>query len=147
MATPRLEPWIWAAVTGSIAIVVLRWPEAPSWLDFGLWAAVIISTALWFGFYNLLDKNTRVWPYLGLQLFRSAAFFVLVPVVPIAPFAVGAHVFSKWVPYILYRTRSEGDDWPRCPRTLSGLSVSRCCAYSSFWRMGPQLSCSGLLRP
>ena len=118
VATPRLEPWIWALVLGLVAAVVLRWPKPPSWVDFGLWATVLVSTSLWFWFYNRLDKATRVWPYLGLQLFRSGAFLVLVPVVPIAAFAVGAHVFSKWIPYILYRTRREGEDWPEMPAHL-----------------------------
>jgi hypothetical protein len=113
VATPRWQPWIWAIALGIVAVFVLRWPSAPTAPSFAAWAAVLLGTHLWFRSYNRLDKPTRVWMFAGLQFARSAAFVVLVPIVPIGAVAIGAHVLAKWVPYFLYRL--SGQDWPEAP--------------------------------
>ena len=48
VATPRLQPWIWAAACGAVAIVLLRWPTTPVPLDFAVWAVVLLATHGWF---------------------------------------------------------------------------------------------------
>jgi hypothetical protein len=109
VATPRWQPWIWALAGGAIAILLLRWPALPVAADFAAWSAVLIATHGWFALYNRMDKGTRVWMFIGLQLARSAAFVALVPIVPVGAAAVGAHVLAKWVPYYVYRL--VGKDW------------------------------------
>jgi hypothetical protein len=115
VGTPRLAPWGWALLSGAAGIILLRWPAAPAATDLASWSAVLLATWLWFLIYNRLDKATRVWLFGGLQLARGAAFAVLVPIVPIAPAAIGAHVLSKWVPYLMYR---KGGGWPEIPLHL-----------------------------
>ena len=117
VATPPLQPWLWALVSGAVAIELLRWPQTPVLYDLLCWLAVLLGTQLWFHLYNRYDKPTRVWLYAGLQLSRTAAFAVLVPVVPVAALALGAHVLAKWLPYYVYRL--SGKDWPetRVPLT------------------------------
>jgi hypothetical protein len=112
VATPRAAPWIWAGVCGAIAIVLLRRPDDPTAADFAAWAAVLLATHAWFLAYNRLDKTSRVWMFGGLQFARSAAFIVLVPIVPIGDAALGAHVLARWVPYHLYRVVGK---WPDAP--------------------------------
>lgn len=119
VATPRLQPWIWAAVCGAVAIVLLRWPATPVPLDFVIWAAVLLVTHGWFALYNRFDKWTRVWMFAGLQFARSAAFVALVPIAPIGAAALSAHVLAKWVPYYLYRLG--GKEWPEAPFHLNRL--------------------------
>ena len=112
VATPLLMPWVWAAVSGAAAIALLRWPAPPTTSDVLAWLAVLSGTALWFRFYNRVDKATRVWLFAGLQLARGAAFAVLVPFMPVAAMAVGAHTLSRWVPYYLYRMCRDWRDIP-----------------------------------
>lgn len=113
VATPRWRPWIWAVVTGAIAVFALRWPALPVLEDFVTWATVLLGTHGWFTVYNRFDKGTRVWLFAGLQFARGAAFVALVPITVIGAAAIGAHVLAKWVPYCVYRIG--GKDWPDAP--------------------------------
>ena len=117
--TPLWQPWIWAACSGVVAILLLRWPAPAVPADFATWAGVLLATHLWFRGYNRVDKPTRVWLYPGLQLARTAAFVTLVPVVAIGTAALSAHVLAKWVPYYVYRFG--GKDWPEAPLPLTRL--------------------------
>ena len=119
VATPTWTPWIWATVSGVIAILLLRAPGSAVPLDFAKWTGVLLSTHLWFRFYNRVDKSTRVWLYAGLQLARSAAFMVLVPVAAIGAVALGAHALAKWMPYYIYRSGSMS--WPQASLPLTRL--------------------------
>jgi hypothetical protein len=119
VATPRVQPWIWAFVTGAIALVLLRWPALPAAADALTWTAVLAATHAWFTLYNRVDKGTRVWLFAGLQVARGAAFAALVPIGVIGIVALGAHVLAKWVPYCVYRL--SGKDWPDSPVPLMRL--------------------------
>lgn len=117
--TPRWEPWIWALLTGAVAIQLLRWPALAAPADLALWLGVLLATHGWFLLYNRLDKATRVWLYPGLQLARSAAFCALVPVATVGALALGAHVLARWMPYYLYRFG--GKEWPEAAMPLTRL--------------------------
>lgn len=117
--TPRREPWIWALLSGVVAIQLLRWPAPATPADVGLWLGVLLATHGWFLLYNRLDKATRVWLYPGLQLARGAAFCAIVPVAPVGAVALGAHLLARWMPYYLYRFG--GKDWPEAPLPLTRL--------------------------
>ena len=119
VATPRWEPWIWALTSGTVAILLLRWPAPPAPTDFAKWFGVLLATHGWFLLYNRFDKPTRVWLYAGLQLARTAAFVVLVPIAAIGTVALGAHVVAKWLPYYVYRFG--GSDWPEAHVPLTRL--------------------------
>lgn len=111
VATPPLQPWIWAAALGALGIGVLHWPSFDSPWDFARWALVLVGTYGWFQLYNRFDKWTRVWMYAVLQLARVAAFTVLVPVLPIGAVALGANALARWTLYYLYRVAGQG--WPK----------------------------------
>ena len=113
VATPPLQPWIWAFGFGVLAIILLRWPLTPVPGDFVAWLVVLLATHGWFALYNRFDKGARVWMFAGLQFARSAAFVVLVPIGLIGAAALGAHVLAKWVPYFVYRLG--GKEWPDAP--------------------------------
>ncbi|MDR7193729.1 haloacid dehalogenase-like hydrolase [Luteimonas terrae] len=110
VATPRVRPWIWALGSAALAITVLRWPAPPGIGDLAIWTGLLLALQLSFRFYNRLDKQTRIWPFAGLQLARAAAFAVLVPISPVGAMALGAHVLARWTPYLLYRIG--GREWP-----------------------------------
>lgn len=119
VATPRWQPWIWALGSAAIALVLLRWPAPFELVDFAKWMVVLLATHAWFLLYNRFDKASRVWLFCGLQFARTAAFVILVPILPIGAAALGAHVLAKWVPYYVYRLG--GKDWPDTPFHLTRL--------------------------
>ena len=110
VATPAVQPWIWALLAGAAAVAILQPDRMAVLVHFALWVSVLILTYTCFVFYNRLDKMTRVWLYPLLQLARCAGFTVVVPIEPAGVAALGAHVLSRWVPYQIYRLNSEG--WP-----------------------------------
>lgn len=128
VATPTVMPWIWAAITGVIAIFLLRYPGQPLPQDFALWALTLVLTHVGFKVYNRVDKSTRIWLFPGLQLARTAAFVSLLTIGPAAALALGAHVIARWVPYYLYRVGNQ--DWPEAPFFLSRLMF-----YMLLWAM------------
>lgn len=116
VATPSVQPWIWALLAGAAGVSILRGSDILGGKkDFLIlyagWVLMLISTYACFKFYNRLDKSTRVWFYPMLQFARSCAFLVIVPIEPVGVAALGAHVFSLWMPYRLYRLTS-GNRWP-----------------------------------
>ena len=109
VATPRVQPWLWAAISGGAAMYLL---SSASQLAVNCikWAAVLAVTYLVFRLYNRVNKPARVWLYSLLQLARVASVLVIVAVVPVGAMALGAVVLARWVSYYYYRL-SPGD-WP-----------------------------------
>jgi hypothetical protein len=141
VATPIWPPWLWAAASGAIGVLLLRWPGHASAGDFAAWAAVLLASHGWFLLYNRYDKATRVWLFAGLQLARSAAFVALVPISPIGAAALGAHVLAKWVPYYVYRLG--GKAWPQVPFHLTRLLFFVVLALLQAFSHGPSTLVSG----
>lgn len=110
VATPAVQPWIWALLAGAAAVAILHPDGVAFVVHFALWAAVLILMYACFVLYNRLDKMTRIWLYPLLQFARSTAFAVVVPIGPAGAAALGANVLSRWVPYQVYRLTSAG--WP-----------------------------------
>ena len=110
IATPAVQPWIWALLAGAAGVAILHPDKIGFVVHFALWAAVLISTYACFLFYNRLDKMTRIWVYPLLQLARSAAFIIIVPIVPVGAGALAANVLARWAPYRIYRLTSV--EWP-----------------------------------
>jgi hypothetical protein len=137
--TPFWTPWLWALASGAGAALLLRGASAAALPLFFEWTVVLIATYTGFCAYNRLDKRTRIWLYSGLQLARSAAFAVLVPVTLVGAVAIGAHVFSKWVPYYIYRVG--GNDWPPDSHFMTRLmcfvvlsvAVGLAAGFTSWW--------------
>lgn len=109
VATPAVQPWVWASAIGVIAVYVLL-PPAALPINFAKWLAVLIGTYWTFKLYNRIDKSSRTWLYIVLQFARVAAFVAIVPIVPVGGAALGSMALSRWVPYYIYRRG--GGDWP-----------------------------------
>lgn len=120
VATPAVQPWVWALLVGGAAVGTLH-PDKMVFVEyFARWVALLILTYACFVFYNRSDKMTRVWLYPLLQFARGAAFMVIVPIEPVGVAAIGAHVLSRWMPYQVYRlTSSKG--WPNTRPELARL--------------------------
>lgn len=111
VATPTLQPWIWALAFELIAVFLLSEPGRSLLHDVIAWTTLLLGTHFAFWLYNRLNKQSRIWLYPALQLSRTASFTVLVPIGLPAALALGAHVLARWVPYYVYRT-SRTKDWP-----------------------------------
>jgi hypothetical protein len=116
VATPAVQPWIWALLAGAAANIILQPKPVDFIAHYALWILVLISTYGCFLIYNRIDKMTRIWFYLFLQLARSAAFMVVVPIEVVGAAALGAHVLSRWMPYHIYRLTQP--KWPQWPTAL-----------------------------
>jgi hypothetical protein len=111
VATPAIQPWLWALLTGAAGVAVLH-PDRIAFVEnFVSWVAVLTATYICFLLFNRLDKSTRMSLYPILQLARSASFTVVVPIEPAGIAALGAHALSRWVPYRIYRLGSM-TQWP-----------------------------------
>jgi hypothetical protein len=128
VATPPLQPWIWAAVLGWIGIFLLSKPGEPTVRDVVAWTIVLVGVHLGFRLYNRSDKSSRIWLYPALQMARTASFTVLVQIGLPAALALGAHIIARWVPYYMYRTA--GKEWPDVPSFLMRLLF-----YGILWAM------------
>ena len=118
-ATPRFTPWIWALGGGAAGVAILRGVGRDAVIGFGVWCVVLAATYGAFALYNRFDKTTRIWLYSCLQMARSGAFVVVVPINLIGAIAIGAHVLAKWVPYYIYR--AAGKVWPEAPHFMTRL--------------------------
>ena len=104
------KPWLWALLLGAIGVTLLRWPGMATAMDYLKWLGALLATHGCFRLYNRLDKRTRAWLYVWLQLARSAAFAVLVPITTIGATALGSNTLARWIPYYIYR--HVGQQWP-----------------------------------
>ncbi|MDX2205222.1 MAG: haloacid dehalogenase-like hydrolase [Hyphomicrobiaceae bacterium] len=110
VATPAVQPWIWALAAGAVGVGILHQEPVSFGIHYGLWAAALVVLYSCYKLYNRIDKKTRVWLYPFLQLARCAAFMIVVPIEPAGIAALSAHMFSRWVPYQIYRLTSS--NWP-----------------------------------
>lgn len=122
VATPVLQPWVWALLSGAAGVGILHPNLEHSPIYFLLWTAVLVLTHISFYYYNIFDKQTRVWLYALLQLWRSAAFVAVVPIEPVGVAALGALMTARWIPYIAYRLRT-ASNWPEMPASLIRLII------------------------
>jgi phosphoserine phosphatase len=122
VATPPVQPWVWAVATGTLGVYALGWPGPFSSVRLLTWLAILVATLLWFRLYNRFSKGTRAWLYLPLQLARSVAFVPLVAVSTLGVAALGAHALSRWVHYYIYRLGGVGTVWPRAQSELMRLA-------------------------
>ena len=137
VATPTLQPWLWAATLGVAGMYVLRHPGLPAPVDGLRWALLLLGTYGWFHLYNRMDKGSRAWMFSVLQLARTAAFVLLVPVPLIGVAALAAHLIARWVPYYVYRYG--GKNWPDMQPPLIRLTFFILMALLLSLVQGPAL--------
>lgn len=68
-----------------------------------LWFLAMIALTIVYRIYNRIDKESRVWLYLPLQMFRSGALFLVVQVSGMALAVIGSQILARWIDYIIYR--------------------------------------------
>jgi hypothetical protein len=94
-----------AAFTGVFLGAVGSALVAPGWRVEALllWLAVMGALSLIYRLYNRMDKDSRVWLYLPLQMFRSGALFLVVSSNAVGYALAGSQMLARWIDYIIYR--------------------------------------------
>ncbi len=132
-----------AAITGvflgaaGIALVAPGW-RAEAFL---LWLAVLTALTLIYRLYNRMDKDSRVWLYLPLQMFRSGALFLVVSGNAVGYALAGSQMVARWIDYIIYRYLRQAhgiSSFPKRPqktvRLLIGLLMLLPLILHAEWR-------------
>ncbi|HDP35030.1 MAG TPA: haloacid dehalogenase-like hydrolase [Candidatus Hydrogenedentes bacterium] len=104
-APPRLEPWLWAFLSGGIGILLARHSVWSATLarDFGLWCAVLICVRGVFFAFNRLAPINRVPLFPLLHTLKTFSFVLFIPVTLVGALLLIAQVASISLNYVIYR--------------------------------------------
>ena len=114
------QPWIWAIILAIPGIFLLELSKIPpeslsfdsellstdlvTFLTYGLsWLGLLLLVRVSFWIYNHVDKQTRIWLYPILQIYKCFGFLFVTVGNVIATMFFSAQVLSRWIPYIIYR--------------------------------------------
>lgn len=94
------------------------------------WFSVLFSLRAVYSLYNRVDKSSRVFLYLVLQLYRSSAILFLVQGSVVSVSICLSLAVSQWISYIVYRSKTPGSDynWPQSPLRLYRVILFLCFA-------------------
>lgn len=126
------QAWIWAmglAIPGAIlaAWVIAAGPIGLVALVYLLcWTVLLISMRGLYYAYNRVDKVSRVWLYLPLQILKYGFPLLFFPLPAAGAALVFAQSLRRWVPYIVYRFGRRGLD-------AMPSRVLRVLAFASMW--------------
>ena len=128
------NPWIWSLVFGTIGIVVLEGSQrATSIFDWGwlqnsteilnnsilpglYWIGFLLLLRFSFWIYNFVNKKTRIWLYLVLQITRYWGFLVVTATNIVGMSALLSQIFTRSISYIMYRySGGTKQCWPDLP--------------------------------
>ncbi|ELS04637.1 hypothetical protein Xen7305DRAFT_00043730 [Xenococcus sp. PCC 7305] len=127
-------PWIWSIAFGGIGIVFLEASrQATSIFDWGwlqnsnlglddgislgiYWIGFLLVSRLCFWVYNYVNKKTRIWLYLLLQITRYCGFLVVTASNIVGMSALLCQIFVRSISYIIYRyAGGTKKSWPDLP--------------------------------
>ncbi|MEM9274094.1 MAG: hypothetical protein AAGA80_14165 [Cyanobacteria bacterium P01_F01_bin.143] len=128
------KPWIWSLLFGTIGILFLEGSQkATSILDLGWlqhenlllkdglslglsWIGFLLVSRLCFWVYNYVNKKTRIWLYLVLQMTRYCGFLVVTASSIAGINALLCQIFTRSISYIMYRySGGRKTSWPNLP--------------------------------
>lgn len=108
--------WVWALVLGLLGVSVVTYSPTSYFASSNLWG-LLANIALWFSvlaalralyfLYNHVDKMTRIYLYLPLQVLKYAFPVIFFPLSPAGAALVFAQITRRWIPYVIYRYAGE----------------------------------------
>lgn len=110
--------WIFGLLLGAAGIFLLSVDQPMRFSAFlGSWIALLVALRLVYWLYNRVSKKSRILLYPLLQIFRAAAFCILVPIGVTGIAFISALALSRWTCYFLYRYKKEDQtaQWPDVP--------------------------------
>jgi hypothetical protein len=104
--------WAWAIVIGLAGVAIVMMTPVSYFAGTGI-TGFLIAAVLWISFlgalrcvyyaFNHVDKMSRIYLYLPLQLLKYAFPALFFTLSPAGAALVFAQVIRRWVPYIVYR--------------------------------------------
>ena len=108
------EPTAWLYAAGFGAIGIWAMSQTVDWyftgsaligfvLSAAIWTAILVSLRLTYWVYNRVDKMSRVFVYLPLQILKYGFPMVFVGLAPAGAALIFAQMMRRWLPYVVYR--------------------------------------------
>ncbi|GAB4527669.1 MAG: hypothetical protein Tsb0014_08580 [Pleurocapsa sp.] len=131
------HPWLWGLIFAAMGIFggqihldinhVIKFDTLnySSGKIFFNWFCFLIIVRSLFSIYNHLNKASRVWVYLLLQIVRYFGFMLVFSTNVIGTILLVSQTLSRWIPYAIYRyVGGKKDNWPlEFPRHSLRLSI------------------------
>ncbi len=144
-----IQAWAWAlifAAAGAVGLVFIN--QSPSGAEMGvrlsitvtlvLWSAFLVLSRLIFAVFNRLDKPTRTFVYLPLQLTKGLGIVsvLMLPVHAAGLAILSAQAIARWMAYVTYRS---GADYTVMYLLLWRLMAFGVIGACLIWLAQPQL--------
>ncbi|HHP7232225.1 MAG TPA: hypothetical protein ACFCUY_15365 [Xenococcaceae cyanobacterium] len=126
------QPWIWAIILSIFSAIILSFSqiyfnhENLNQLVFNhklsnlvlfyssYWLGFLLISRLCFWIYNYVNKKTRIWLYIVLQVCRYCGFLIILPTNLIGISLLFGHILSRTIGYIVYRySGGVKSSWPK----------------------------------
>ncbi|AFZ35032.1 hypothetical protein Sta7437_1465 [Stanieria cyanosphaera PCC 7437] len=126
------QPWLWSfcfAVFGIIFLVASQnnFVTANLSLENGKilalplikWISFLAVVRGYFWIYNYVNKRTRIWLYLPLQIYRYFGYLLITPINLVGTILLVTQVLTRYMPYALYRYGGgKMENWSQLPKRL-----------------------------
>lgn len=128
------KPWIWATLFGIVGIFFLEVSRSvTSIFDWGwlqntniildnsiplvmYWIGFLLVARFCFWVYNYVNKKTRIWLYMLLQITRYCGFIAVTAINIVGICALLSQIFTRSISYIMYRySGGTKQNWPHLP--------------------------------
>ena len=128
------KPWPWSLALGTFGIIFLEASQkVTSIFDWELlknsnfflddamslalyWTGFLLASRLCFWVYNYVNKKTRIWLYIILQITRYCGFIVVTATNIVGMSALLSQIFTRSTSYIMYRySGGTKQSWPNLP--------------------------------
>lgn len=127
--------WAWAIAIGIVGVIIVVMAPESYFAGTGI-AGFLIALGLWIGLlgalrgvyyvFNHIDKMSRIYVYLPLQLLKYAFPVLFFTLSPAGAALIFAQVIRRWVPYMVYRHTHKMPEY--LPARLLRLIV-----FASLW--------------
>jgi phosphoserine phosphatase len=88
------------------------------------WLGFLLAMRFCFWIYNYVNKRTRIWLYLPLQMCRYFGYVLITPINIVSAILLGSHVLKRYLPYAFYRyAGGNSSNWPKLPSRLLSLLI------------------------
>jgi hypothetical protein len=114
------HPWLWGLTFAILGICLLQfYPSVNHLIKFNgkkillEWFVFLVVVKSLFSVYNHLNKASRIWFYLLLQIVRYFGFMLVFSTNVIGTILLVSQTLSRWIPYAIYRyAGGKKDNWP-----------------------------------
>ncbi|MBF2063146.1 MAG: haloacid dehalogenase-like hydrolase [Calothrix sp. C42_A2020_038] len=117
------QPWYWAVFISFLGVGCIEASQIDLWqanhlvisellvkehiqdlsIKFSLWLSILLFTRLTYVAYNYLDKQTRIWIYPILQVWKFFGFLVVSISNLVGVILLFSQLLVEWIPYSIYR--------------------------------------------